>query len=262
MADIRFADISEWQSNFDADAYLKAGHTVIIVRAHNGNRPDKLWPARRDYVRGKRFAAVGYYHYLVADRDAAAQARDFTRAVGSLKPNEFPILDLEEGSGAQSARARAWFALVDPWAGFKAGLYSSAGFFRDQLGGTASWDRPTWIASVGQSGATLPVSSEPATPHTFWQNSWTARFPGLAGGVDGNIYHGTAQQFLTKMRGGTATAPAPPKPEREETIAVASMHDGRLEVFEELPSGEIVHRWNAQGGGWSGKWESLGTPGR
>jgi len=44
-------------------------------------------------------------------------------------------------------------------------------------------------------------------------------------------------------------------------IDVGTMKDGRFEVFR-VRNGEIVHRWNAQGGGWSPKWESLGKPGK
>ena len=38
----------------------------------------------------------------------------------------------------------------------------------------------------------------------MWQHTDKAKFPGLAGGVDGSISHGTAQEFLRVMRGGTS----------------------------------------------------------
>ena len=82
---ITFCDIAEFQENFDADAYLKGGYRVVIVRAHNGYRKDKAWPARRDYVRAKPFVAVGYYQYLVKGRDVVEQARDFTATIGRLR---------------------------------------------------------------------------------------------------------------------------------------------------------------------------------
>lgn len=60
--------------------------------------------------------------------------------------------------------------------------------------------------------------------------------------------------------GGVPVAPPAPKA-KEESIAVGSMKNGGLEVFVQLDSGEVKHRWNTAGGAWSG-WSSLGTPGR
>lgn len=210
MADTRLADISEFQSNLDADAYIGGGYRCIIIRAHNGSRPDKLWPARRDYVRSKPFTAVGYYQYLQKGRDAAQQAREFVNTVGPLRGNEFAICDLEEGTGSQIARAEAWFAVVDAAYGMRAMLYAGESFFRSNLGGSGRWSgRPRWIAAYR--------SSEPTDPHELWQCtgdglglSQYGRFPGLAGsGLDGSIFHGTDQQFLQAVRGGAAPPPPP-----------------------------------------------------
>lgn len=265
MADITFADISEWQTSFDADAYLKSGRKVIIARAHSGYRADKMMPARRDYLRSKGFTAVGHYQYLAKDRDAAQQAREFMAVLGQLKPNEFPILDLEEGSGNQSGRAQAWFKVVDPWCGFQATLYSSESMFVSQLGGTPSWGkRPIWIAAYRNSYSPS-AAGEPKAPHTFWQYSDRASFPGLSGGVDGNIFHGTAEQFLKAVRpGGSAPAPAPtpPAPTKVQTNCSVVGKDGRIHVFVELDGGQVKHVVQKSLNGNFGSWESLGTPGK
>jgi GH25 family lysozyme M1 (1,4-beta-N-acetylmuramidase) len=156
-------------------------------------------------VRGFPFAAIGYYQYLESARDAAQQAREFAAAVGDLRSNEFVVLDHEEGSGNQRPRAQAWFAVVDARYGFRATLYAGRYFCNTNLGGWASWaGRPRWLAAY--------QSVEPPDPHELWQNTDKARFPGLAGAVDGNLFHGTDQEFLGKMRPG-AQAPTPP-PER------------------------------------------------
>ena len=107
MASCKFADISEWQPSIDAPAYMAGGYKIIIARAHSGYKPDGCFPARRDYLRKYDFAAVGYYQYMVASRDAEQQARDFIATVGPLKPNEFVVCDSEEGSGSQQARVTA-----------------------------------------------------------------------------------------------------------------------------------------------------------
>ena len=251
MPDTRLADISEFQPDIDAPAYLGGGNKTLIVRAHNGHRPDHCWPARRDYLRKHPFVAVGFYQYLVSSRDAAQQAREFIAALGPLRANEFPILDLEEGAGSQVGRAEAWFRIVDPWCQFPATLYSGESCFRDQLGGAARWrDRPRWMAAYR--------SSEPTYPHELWQHTDAARFPGLDGGVDGNVFHGTHERFLAVMRPGSV---GPPKPPPGATLSMTSVlkRDDCPEVFVELTSGQIWHSWMKPGGHWA-DWASLGTP--
>lgn len=62
---------------------------------------------------------------------------------------------------------------------------------------------------------------------------------------------------------GPTAAPTPkPKPKvPEDRVAVGQMKDGRFEMFVELASGEVKHRFNQTDGSWS-KWFSLGTPGK
>jgi lysozyme len=255
---ITFADISEFQDNFDADAYINGGYRVVIVRAHNGYRKDNKWPARRDYVRAKPFAAVGYYQYIAKDRDAAQQAQSFIDTVGRIAPNEFLIGDLEEGSGNQTARADAWFSVVDPWCGFLASLYSGKSFIENQLGGVARWGkRPLWIAAY-LSSYSADMSRYPAGAE-FWQYSDRGRFPGLAGGVDSNVFPGDLADFLPAVRPGGAPSPAP-TPREETSIAVGQMKDGGQEMFIETDDGTVWHQWQkGPGQPWSG-WFSLGRP--
>jgi lysozyme len=264
MADSTFADISEFQSNFDADAYLAGGHRVIIARAHNGSRPDHMWPARRDYIRKYPFAAVGYYQYFKASVDAAQQARDFVACLGPLRANEFPICDCEEGSGNQTGRVKTWMGVVDPWCGFDSSLYAGESFFQTNLGGSGSWGaHPIWMAAYR--------SSEPTAKHDWWQNTDHASFPGLAGGVDGNIFHGSPEQFLARVRPGGAAAPGPaPSAGQGTRLSAVVGADGRLEVFDLKSSGEVVHAYQvAPNAGWAGSapgqaasFYSLGNPGR
>jgi GH25 family lysozyme M1 (1,4-beta-N-acetylmuramidase) len=256
---ITFADISEFQENFNADAYINGGYRVVIVRAHNGYRADKQWPGRRDYVRSKNFTAVGYYQYLAKDRDAAQQAHEFVAALGrNLRPNEFPILDLEEGAGNQTGRADAWFKVVDPWCGFLASLYTGKSFLDKQLGGVARWGRrPLWIAAYLNSYRADMASYPPGAE--WWQYSSRERFPGLVGGVDASVYPGDLQHFLPVVKGGSGSTPV--QKQAPQSLVSVVKADGRIEVFEEKASGEVVHKWQtAVNDGWVESWQSLGKP--
>jgi GH25 family lysozyme M1 (1,4-beta-N-acetylmuramidase) len=194
MTDIYMADISEFQTNIDAPTYLK-NHQCVICRVHNGDRPDHMMPVRMNYLREQPFAGIGWYQYLATDRDPAAQAHDFISLVGHLRTNEWPILDLEVGNGDQTARAQAWFNVVDEWANLSATLYSGLSFLNSNLGGAGHWTgRPIWVAAYGQ--------NEPGVPHSLWQFSESWQCPGVTPGqCDGSVHHGTTPaQFVSDMR--------------------------------------------------------------
>jgi GH25 family lysozyme M1 (1,4-beta-N-acetylmuramidase) len=256
---ILFADISEFQESFDARAYRGAGNEVIICRVHNGYRPDNMMPGRLAAVRAVNFVAVGYYIYLAANRDAATQVREAISVIGTLRPNEFPIVDLEEGGGDQTARAEQACGAFDRWCGFPSTLYSGAAFFKNQLSGVAHWKRPRWIAGYLNSYR-ADMAGWPAGA-SFWQYSDRAHFTGLPGAVDASVYPDSAKLFLADVRAGARPAPKPAAPE-EENMAVGIMHDGREEVFIHDDAGVVWHRWqDAKPGGWTETWHSLGKPG-
>ena len=258
---ILFSDISEFQESFDARAYRGAGNEVIICRVHNGYRADKMMPARRDAVRQVNFVAVGFYIYLVENRDPAVQVQEAIAVIGRLRANEFAVVDCEEGSGDQTRRCEQACAVFDAWAGFPCTLYSGASFLKNQLSGVAHWKRPRWIAGYLDSH-TADMAHYPAGA-TFWQYSDRARYTGLPGTVDSSVYPDTARMFLADVRrGGPAPAPTPAAP-AEDNLAVAVMPDGRQETFVLDDDGEVFHRWQdpAKPGGWTGSWQSLGKPG-
>jgi hypothetical protein len=261
---LTLADVSEFQENVDAPPYLGAGHTCLIVRAHNGWRPDNRWPARRDYLRRFQFAALGFYQYLVAGRSSTDQADDFIAAVGDLRLNEFVVLDHEEGSGAQVPRAEAWFRVVDAHYGKSSTLYSGESFGDTELGGWTHWTRPKWMAAY--------QGVQPTEPHDLWQNTDRGVFPGI-GTCDGNIFNGTVQEFtqtFCHVTGPTPSHPPLPKPMKEGTMIEAAVKpDGRIELFYEADDGEVLHTWQSQpNAGWAGAekgkryagWQSMGKP--
>jgi hypothetical protein len=151
---------------------------------------------------------IGWYCYLPADVDPATCARAFIALIGTLRANEWCILDLEVGTGSQVARAQQFFAVVDPFNRCPAMLYSGNSFLSTQLGGSAQWPgRPIWDASY--------ETDEPNQPHSLWQftngtyNSipyQRVNFPGI-GYCDGSVHHGTAADFLAGVL-PAAVAPA------------------------------------------------------
>src|SRR5262249_58953556 len=111
--------------------------------------------ARRKDAHANGVRALGIYQYLVKSQDPVQQAQAFVSLVGSLKPGEFAIVDIEEGDGDQSARANAWLEYVDgklTYPGYSgAWLYSGQSFFKEHgLMPIANSSRHTWVASYAQ----------------------------------------------------------------------------------------------------------------
>jgi hypothetical protein len=207
VPDTIIADVSEFQGAIDWAAY-GAAVPGVIVRAHNGFRPDHYWsqnlPGARAHV-GWR----AWYQYLPASVDPVAAAHAFQATTGPLLPGEVAILDLEEGAGDQRGRRQAWLdALRDPieW------TYTGAAFARAHLPGVGV----QWLAAYGQ--------GEPTDSHTLWQFTNARVFPGIAHPCDASVYHGlltsTVASTITTLgpvtTAPTLTPPAPLTPEETD----------------------------------------------
>ncbi|MCU4184034.1 hypothetical protein K6U06_06655 [Acidiferrimicrobium sp. IK] len=182
---LTIADYSEFQGVVRPD-----GQQVVIVRAHNGWRPDNDFVANRAAAHAAGCAAVGLYQYLVAGRDAAQQAAELCDLIGTLAPNEWLICDLEEGQGDEQPRWQAWDLVVVARFGRPGWLYSGEAF-------AAAHDlHPDWDAAY-QPG-------EPPQPHKLWQD--TDAYPWPWGRSDASVYDGSLAQFLVDT--GITTTPA------------------------------------------------------
>lgn len=69
-------------------------------------------------------------------------------------------------------------------------------------------------------------------------------------------------RVMEMARSGTDPTPAPKPEEPDDQLAVVLKDNGALEMFTELPSGEVKHRWQPKenAGEWS-DWQTMGTPG-
>lgn len=179
MTNLLIPDVSEFQGTI-AWRTLAATYPAAIIRAHNGWRADMAF---------KYNATVGVpllkwwaaYQYLPASVDAATARVIFDKTVAPYKPDAV-ILDLEEGTGDQSSRAKAWLAAGDGEEILYSGLY----FMRTHgLTGVAV---PKWIAAYGQ--------GEPTDAHELWQFTDKQTFPGIAHPCDASIFHGTVDDLI------------------------------------------------------------------
>jgi GH25 family lysozyme M1 (1,4-beta-N-acetylmuramidase) len=197
-------DVSEFQPHTDMRGVKAANGGAAIIRACYGtSHPDAVFSKLRAAASG--FSFLGIYHYITAAQDAATQAHAFVRLVGHLAPHEVPILDLEEGTGNQSARAAAWLGVADEAFGLtplplpkRSWVYSGEAFAQEHgLGPLFASPRHTWVAAYR--------GTEPTLGHTLWQStnglvgSHVTSWPG-AGHCDTNLFRGTLAQLSDLIR--------------------------------------------------------------
>lgn len=188
---IHLADVSEFQSNIDWAAY---DSDAVVLRVHNGNRPDRSFDSTRLNAARKRCKVVGLYGYVVASRDAAEQGKEFAQTFlaaspNGLRPGEFVACDLEEGSGDQTPRAEAWCGAVERVLKKKCWVYSSSAFRTEHLAGEA---RQFWEAAY--------QGLEPHDHHVLWQHSDHENHAGI-GPCDCSIFDGSVVDLYNLISG-------------------------------------------------------------
>lgn len=210
MTTLHLPDVSEFQPNVDWTKVNAWNGGAAIIRASYGtSHVDKAWynGARRKDFWAHGGEALGIYQYLVADQDPVAQANVLARMVGRLAPGEFLACDLEEGSGNQIARFRAWAQALShlTYNGYQGHwLYSSSYFFQAHgLLPIANSKTHTWVAAYSM--------IEPSVPHTLWQYTSSGSVPGIAGHCDVNEFKGSLTAFASKIHSGVIK-PLPDKP--------------------------------------------------
>lgn len=188
------ADASEFQRNIDA-AYLKWSRAIIIRAAYGDAHDDRAWYGgdRRRFLHDNGAAYLGFYQYIVAGQDIAAQAREFCRLIGAMRPGEDLYADIEEGAGDLQQAWQAWAHVVHGELGWAPKTYS--GQFFAAAHGLAPVD---WVASYG--------TAEPAGPHLWWQFTDAYQVPGI-GSADCSVFHGGYPDLLAHAYGGQPAKP-------------------------------------------------------
>lgn len=195
---VYLADVSEFQPDIADATYLSWSKAVVIRAMYGDAHDDGAWygGARRSALHTGGAQFVGIYQYLVADQDAAAQARALSALVGPLQRGEVLICDLEEGSGNQKARLSAWYnAVIAYYKSFfdqdvSKALWTYSGLLFAQNAGISPVD---WVADY--------TSTEPSTPHRMWQFSSSYTVPGV-GTCDCSKFSGTISQLSALGYGG------------------------------------------------------------
>jgi Glycosyl hydrolases family 25 len=208
---LQIPDVSEAQGSIAHSTvvnYLRRtyGGAVVISRlcygdVHVDDRADRNIDGFREWSTDP----LGWYLYLIAGRDPAAQADTFARVLnahGGLRAGEFVVVDDEESTGGdESGRVDAALGELDrrlktPNPTGEDWWYSGLAYAKLHDLEAARGHR--WIAAY-QAG-------EPtAIPHDLWQRTDAATMPGITGPVDCSVFNGTIAEF-TALIGASAAA--------------------------------------------------------
>jgi lysozyme len=196
-----------------ADAYA-AGVRLIIHKASEGSTYRDPTHAERRIAARAAGLMWASYHFLRAS-PVDAQVANF---LSVAKPDDDTRLVMDwETTDASVAIAREFLLKLDAKTGRKTVVYSYASFLQEHLGATADpifADHPLWIAAYSSHPPKLQASWQ---KYLLWQNTETARIPGIPGtssGVDASHFDGTADELRTAWLGNAPVAaqPAPPAP--------------------------------------------------
>jgi hypothetical protein len=218
---MKWADVSEWQGTINWPSY---GLPIACSRLLYGTSyVDKFCTQN---VQGSRrnVANPGWYHYLVAGQDAVAQAKAFCSLLdgyGGLRPNEWAMLDYEEGGLDSVNRALAWRNYVEGHYGAgRTCIYSFLNMYQLQLAGLPG----DWPKIVAAYGATKP-------PFGFaWQYSSSETFSGISGPCDANVSSLTGETLLSSLGVLTETPTPIEEDNTMDSLLIAPLASGTVAI--------------------------------
>ena len=150
---------------------------------------------KENWVKSK-WAAIprGAYHFFLADRDGALQAKNFIKNV-QLQPGDLPpVVDVEKLSGVSKAQLvkelKEYIAIIEKHYGVKPIIYTYAFFYKENLQNEFN-DYPLWIAHYELEDRRPQLDRD----WQFWQHSEKGNVSGINVKVDMNVFYGDSLLF-------------------------------------------------------------------
>ena len=252
MADLHVKDISYAQGkNPGIKGHIEAGNPALIIRAYNGHRADPTFADNRKAAHDAGVVELGIYAYIeTVQRKSkktgkllppplpiADQAKGFLKVVGDWAPNEFPMIDIEEGAKSP-ARARpdeTWLEIVEAVtlpAGTVAIVYSGLNYAQNH-------NLKERVREAARRSSPRTDTKEPGQDlirHDLWQHSNGTdpkrnKKPGHVdpqlGAVDCSIFHGSIEDLTALVHPtgsmGLTSLEEPMKLDQDDLAAIADL---------------------------------------
>jgi putative peptidoglycan binding protein/glycosyl hydrolase family 25 len=222
---VYLADCSEFQPDIHDGPYLKWSKAIAVRAAYGAHHDDRAWYGgqRRDLLHAGGVRFCGIYQYLVGTQDPVQQAKALVRLLGSMRPGEKIIADIEEGRGDQQARWAAWSHVIADGLGDAPWRYSGLDF-----AATHGLQPVQWVAAYR--------ATEPPGTHKLWQFTDSYPVPGV-GLADCSIWHGTIDQLAEQA--WQPAKPTPPSKPAPPPVTAPAPHPQP-----QWPAGEVLREGN------------------
>ncbi|PRY23818.1 lysozyme [Aliiruegeria haliotis] len=196
-------DVSRWQKGINWTAAHRAGISFAFIKATEG--VEELDPMFRTHWEAAAAAGVprAGYHFFYFCAPADEQARWFIANVPPASGSLPHVLDMEWNPHSPTctkrpdgavvrAEARTFLDILERHYGRRPIIYTSIDFWEDT--GIGRLPRTQfWLRSV----ADHPRERYPGQRWAFWQYTGTGVVPGVPGGVDINVFAGSAAAWAT-----------------------------------------------------------------
>jgi lysozyme len=201
---VRGIDVSHHQGPIDwAKLPGQRVRFVYLKASEGGDWTDPLF-ARNLSTAPAKGIALGAYHYFTLCAPGRMQATNFLHAVPPYAPLTLPpAVDVEYVGNCAARPPRARFAhellifldLVRTRFHTEPVLYSTQSFFDDYLSGPEFAGHPLWVRSlIGE------AQWSKGRRVLFRQFADHARYDGVAGPVDVDLFNGTEAEFAALVR--------------------------------------------------------------
>ena len=191
--DVIGVDVSEYQHEIDMAKLKEQGIQFVIIRASEGSHyVDEMFLRNWRNAHDAHLTA-GAYHFFSFDTPGATQAANFISAVGDLKGDLIPAVDLEFYGNKRSnppqkedvvRELQRYLDILEKRYGVKALIYASQEI-RDQYLEGSFDDYPMWVRNVY-----YPISVSNGKDWAIWQYRDTGILEGYTGGekyIDMNV---------------------------------------------------------------------------
>jgi lysozyme len=205
-------DVSKWQGTIDWTKVANAGYAYAFIRVSDGiNTPDAKFAANWAATRSVGIIR-GAYQFFRPSQSVTAQADLMIQKIGAYQPGDLPpVIDVEDDGGLSpptvASKVRQWVDRVQAALGVTPIVYTGKYFWRDEVGGPASFaPNALWIAQYTSLCPDIPA---PWSRWTFWQYTDSGSVPGIAGPVDTNRFNGSLAQLQAFAQGMPPVGPRP-----------------------------------------------------
>jgi lysozyme len=165
----------------------------VFIKASEGlNDTDKQF--KTNWLQAKNSGMIcGAYHFFLATKSGALQAKNFIGFVNLTKGNLPPVVDIEELYGVPPTimrkRLKECLDSLEVYYHVKPIIYSYADFYENYLGKDFD-DYPLWVAHYLE-----PEKPRIKRDWSFWQHSNEGHINGITTPVDCNVFNGDSLAF-------------------------------------------------------------------